>query len=102
MDSVAQKRPTKTPKGEQTKALILNSALQLLQERGYEQTTMRAIAKHAGVSLGNAYHYFNSKEHLIQAFYQRTHDEHLAATASVRKRALKLVSELRDLELAET
>ena len=86
MDSIATKRAIKTPKGEQTKALILNSALQLLQERGYDQTTMRAIAKHAGVSLGNAYHYFNSKEHLIQAFYQRTHDEHLAATAPVLKR----------------
>ena len=86
MDSIARTRPTKTPKGEQTKALILNSALQLLQERGYERTTMRAIADHAGVSLGNAYHYFNSKEHLIQAFYQRTHDEHLTATAPVLER----------------
>ena len=83
MDSIATTTPTKTPKGEQTKALILDSALQLLQERGYEQTTMRAIAQQAGVSLGNAYHYFNSKEHLIQAFYQRTHEEHLAATAPV-------------------
>lgn len=86
MDSAARIKPTKTPKGEQTKALILNSALQLLQNRGYEQTTMRAIAKHAGVSLGNAYHYFNSKEHLIQAFYHRTHDEHLAATIPALER----------------
>ena len=61
MDSIAGTTLTKTPKGEQTKALILDSALQLLQERGYEQTTMRAIAQQAGVSLGNAYHYFNSK-----------------------------------------
>lgn len=86
MDSIASTGQTKTPKGEQTRALILDSALQLLQERGYEQTTMRAIAQHAGVSLGNAYHYFNSKEHLIQAFYQRTHEEHLAATAPLLKR----------------
>ena len=86
MDSIAGTKPTKTPKGEQTKALILDSALQLLHERGYERTTMRAIARHAGVSLGNAYHYFNSKEHLIQAFYQRTHDEHLAATIPAFKR----------------
>jgi AcrR family transcriptional regulator len=41
---------------------------------------MRAIADKAGVSLGNAYHYFGSKEHLIQAFYHRLHDEHLAVT----------------------
>ena len=41
---------------------------------------MRAIAKKAGVSLGNAYYYFHSKEYLIQAFYHRTHEEHLAVS----------------------
>ena len=30
------------------------------------------------MSLGNAYYYFRSKEYLIQAFYQRLHDSHLA------------------------
>lgn len=68
---------TKTAKGEQTKALILTTALEMLHERGYEATTMRAIAKKAGVSLGNAYHYFGSKDHLIQAFYHSTHEDHL-------------------------
>jgi AcrR family transcriptional regulator len=72
-------KETKTPKGEQTRELILNSALDLLAEHGYEKTTMRAIARRAGVSLGNAYHYFGSKELLIQAFYHRLHEEHLAA-----------------------
>ena len=90
MDSIASTTQTKTTKGEQTKALILDSALQLLQERGYEQTTMRAIAQHAGVSLGNAYHYFNSKEHLIQDFYQRTHEEHLAAVLPVLQKETSL------------
>lgn len=85
MDAVSSHKPTKTPKGEQTRELILNSALDLLGEHGYEKTTMRAIAKRAGVSLGNAYHYFGSKEHLIQAFYHRTHEEHLAATRPALK-----------------
>jgi AcrR family transcriptional regulator len=40
---------------------------------------MRAVAQKAGVSLGNAYYYFRSKEFLIQAFYQRMHDSHVAA-----------------------
>ncbi len=77
--AAANKEPTKTQKGEQTKALILNAALETFHERGYEQTTMRTIAKKAGVSLGNAYYYFGSKEHLIQAFYHRTHEQHLEA-----------------------
>src|SRR5438094_1090672 len=66
-------------KGEQTRALILETALTLFRERGYEETTMRVIAERAGVALGNAYYYFRSKEHLIQAFYARSHQEHLAA-----------------------
>ena len=89
-----EQKETKTPKGEQTRTLILDTALDLLAERGYEKTTMRAIAENAGVSLGNAYHYFKSKEHLIQAFYHRTHEEHLAAAQSVLGREKDLKARL--------
>jgi len=80
MKSVQKSTTTKTAKGEQTKALILTTALEILHERGYAQTTMRAIAQKAGVSLGNAYHYFGSKDHLIQAFYHDLHEDHLRAS----------------------
>jgi AcrR family transcriptional regulator len=73
----------KTSKGEQTRALILDTALELFRERGYEETTMRAVAERAGVAVGNAYYYFRSKEELVQTFYGRTHAEHLAASAEV-------------------
>lgn len=81
----------KTDKGQQTRAAILESALDMFRERGYEQTTMRAIAERANVALGNAYYYFHSKEHLIQAFYGRTHEEHLTASEAVlaKERDLK-------------
>lgn len=81
MKSEKKSVATKTAKGEQTRAKILNAALEMLHERGYENTTMRAIADKAGVSLGNAYHYFGSKDHLIQSFYHRTHQDHLRAAA---------------------
>jgi AcrR family transcriptional regulator len=70
------------PKAVATEAKILEAALALFRERGYEAATMRAIAERAGVALGNAYYYFRSKEHLIQAFYGRTHEEHLAAVGA--------------------
>jgi len=70
------------PKAVATKARILEAALELFRERGYEAATMRAIAERAGVALGNAYYYFGSKEHLIQAFYDRTHIEHVAAVGT--------------------
>lgn len=78
MTAMRKKKTTKVSKGDQTKSLILETALEMFHERGYEETTMRAIAQKAGVSLGNAYYYFSSKEHLIQAFYQRLHENHLA------------------------
>ena len=78
MAAMRKKKATKTLKGDQTKARILETALEIFRERGYEETTMRAISEKAGVSLGNAYYYFSSKEYLIQAFYQRLHDDHLA------------------------
>jgi AcrR family transcriptional regulator len=79
MTGTRKKKTDKISKGDQTKALILETALEMFRERGYDETTMRAIAQKAGVSLGNAYYYFRSKEYLIQAFYQRLHESHLAA-----------------------
>src|SRR4051794_10837947 len=83
--------PKKRRKGEATRAHILETALELFRERGYEETTMRAIAEEAGVAVGNAYYYFRSKEHLIQAFYERTHQEHLEASREIlaRERGLR-------------
>src|SRR6185295_176234 len=94
MEAIAVTAPEsqkKRRKGEETRAQILETALDLFRERGYEETTMRAIAESAGVSVGNAYYYFKSKEHLIQAFYARTHEEHLAASREVldRERGLR-------------
>jgi len=60
-----------TPKAERTRQLILNTALELFAEHGYDATTMRDIAGQAGVSLGLAYRYFQSKESLVLALYQQ-------------------------------
>ncbi len=77
--AAAKEDAASTAKGERTRARILEVALSLFASRGYDKTTMRAIASQANVSLGNAYYYFRSKEHLIQAFYARSHQEHLLA-----------------------
>ena len=72
-----------TTRAEQTRAAIIEAALSLFREAGYEATTMRAIARRAGVSTGNAYYYFGSKEELIQEFYARNTAEHAAASRAV-------------------
>jgi AcrR family transcriptional regulator len=72
-----------TARAEQTRGAIVEAALQLFREAGYEAATMRAIAQRAGVSTGNAYYYFGSKDELIQEFYLRNYAEHLLACRSV-------------------
>jgi AcrR family transcriptional regulator len=64
-----------TPKAEETRSRILAAALDLFQERGFSETTMRNIAQRAGVATGAAYYYFPSKESLVMAFYWQTHEE---------------------------
>jgi AcrR family transcriptional regulator len=59
----------------------VETALRLFQENGYDKTTMRAIAREAGVSVGNAYYYFSSKEQLVQGFYDRITQLHEEACA---------------------
>jgi AcrR family transcriptional regulator len=87
--------PARTPRAEQTRAAITAAALALFRERGYEATTMRAIAERAGVSTGNAYYYYGSKEELIQEFYTRNHAEHLAASRSVLETEMDFTARLR-------
>jgi AcrR family transcriptional regulator len=82
-------------RGEQTRQLILETALRLFRERGYTETTMRAIAKEAGVAVGNAYYYFDSKEHLIQGFYDNNQAAHRVAAEGVLAREKDFAARLR-------
>jgi AcrR family transcriptional regulator len=54
-----------TPKAQQTRQRIFDVAIEQFAIQGYEQTTMRDIAKGAECSLGLAYRYFDSKEALV-------------------------------------
>ena len=95
MNTLPNVQPQRTKRGENSRAVIFKAALELFQERGYEATTMRAIAERAGVSLGSSYHYFASKEHLVLEFYRHTHDLQLAAIAPLLARERDLAARLR-------
>lgn len=69
--------------------------MRLFRQDGYDRTTMRAIAREAGVSVGNAYYYFGSKEHLIQAFYDQMQVDHAAAAEEVLARETAFDARLR-------
>lgn len=82
-------RARSTTKAEETRRRIYDAALQSFRDNGFEQTTMRDIARQAGVALGAAYYYFASKEAIVLAFYEemqeRGHDTTLEAIASYKK-----------------
>jgi AcrR family transcriptional regulator len=50
-----------------TRERILQSAYQLFLERGYHATSMRAIARRAGLTVAAAYNHFKNKEQLYTA-----------------------------------
>lgn len=91
----------KTQKGERTREVILEAAMKLFREKGYEATTMRAVAKEAGVSVGNAYYYFKSKEHLTQGYYAQSHVDHLAASEPILEKETTLAKRLRGVLVAK-
>ncbi|MBO1269808.1 TetR/AcrR family transcriptional regulator [Arthrobacter cavernae] len=82
-------------KSEQTRRLVADVALRMFREIGFEKTTMRAIAQEAGVSVGNAYYYFASKDELVQELYLQVQAEHAAAAAEALDGAKDLSARLK-------
>ena len=64
------------PPSSPTALHLLETALALFRRQGFDRTTMRDIARAAGLSLGAAYYYFPSKETMLLAFYDRRRAEH--------------------------
>src|SRR5215831_3225423 len=54
-----------------SRAKIVESALTLFAQHGYESTTIKQIAEHAGISQGLMYHYFVGKEDLLRMVFRR-------------------------------
>ena len=91
----------RTSRGEESRQKIVEAALAPFREKGYEETTMRAVAERAGVALGNAYYYFQSKEHLLQAYYARSHEAHLERVKPILARERTLEGRLKGLLTAK-
>ena len=49
------------------RAELLDGAFAVFAERGFAHVTMRGIAKHLGVSTGTLYHYFATKDAILEA-----------------------------------
>jgi AcrR family transcriptional regulator len=56
----------------ESRTRILDSALQLFGQHGYEQTTIRMIAEAAGISQGLLYNYFAGKQDLLRELFEES------------------------------
>jgi len=77
---------------EKTRARILDAALHLISERGYNGATTAEIARRAGVAEGTIYRYFKDKKELFVACVEPVVQEALS-----RERALPRSGNVRDL-----
>jgi len=65
-----QRKTHRQMQKEDTRRIILDSAYHLFAEKGYAKTTMRSLAKQAGVGLGTISKHFPDKSSLLAAAFQ--------------------------------
>ena len=73
-------RPTRAQQRRQTEENILAAARQMFADVGYDRTTIRAVAKAAGVDGGLVMHYFGSKDELFARAAKLPPDEFPSGT----------------------
>src|SRR5579859_5193587 len=71
----AGERPNRNvARGEATRAQLIAIATRMFADRGYEETSIEAVLREAGVSRGSLYHHFASKEALFEAVAEEVED----------------------------
>ena len=70
-------KQSKTKRQEQareTKNRIYSSAIELMEQEGFDKITIADISEKAGVSVGAFYHYFSSKNDILAEIFHRADD----------------------------
>ena len=68
---------------EEKRRLILDAAVRVFARKGFHTCRVGDIAEEAGVAHGLLYHYFSSKDELLETVFRETWSELLAAIAEV-------------------
>jgi AcrR family transcriptional regulator len=76
--------PGQSAQGAAARGRLYDTAIRMISARGYEATTLREIAKEAGVSVGLLYRYFPSKQAIIIALYDELSQDFARQTASMK------------------
>jgi TetR/AcrR family fatty acid metabolism transcriptional regulator len=65
--------------------LILRAAISVFAHHGYHTSRVADVAREAGVAYGLVYHYFHSKEELLETIFRRTWTRMLEAVEEVEQ-----------------
>jgi len=83
-----------------TKEKILNQALLLFNAKGFENVTVREIAKEMGISHGNLCYHYATKEEVIYALYQKIVAEFDAKLAELEGKDLSFIETIESSRFA--
>lgn len=70
MDKNTKKQTRRERLAEELKSEILNAAVEVFNENGYEKATTKKIAEKAGVSEGTLYNYFSNKRDILITLFK--------------------------------
>jgi TetR/AcrR family transcriptional regulator, fatty acid metabolism regulator protein len=70
---------------QEKRRLILRAAIRVFAEKGYHACRVQDVASEAGVAYGLVYHYFSSKEELLETIFRRTWSRMLDAIQEVER-----------------
>jgi AcrR family transcriptional regulator len=100
-------QPSGDPAGASTRERILDVALDLFTDQGFDGTSMREIAERLHLSKPSIYYHFASKDEILMALHMRLHEFGKAALARLAGQPVtlqawgSLLDELLDQMLAQ-
>ena len=77
--------------------MILDAAVRVFARKGYHTCRVGDIAEEAGVAYGLVYHYFTSKEEVLETIFRDTWTELLEAVRQVEELAERAQEQLRQV-----
>ena len=95
LETRAERLAARTPKGNATRARILDAVARVFVDVGYDRARMAELIAATGMTKGAVYFYFDSKEALALAVLERKHQQWLS---TVERRLRSLPSGLARLE----
>ena len=82
---------------EEKRRLILDAAVRVFARKGYHTCRVGDIAEEAGVAYGLFYHYFSSKEEVLETVFRETWSELLEAMRGVEESGAPAREQLRQV-----